>query len=160
MEDVSFYSTVAQVLPVFLLAAAIESGFLENLRPFDESIPRWVGIVDAVALPLGVVVIVAGELAALDVVIGGHVGKLEHLIVVWALLAGAFGVTTPILNKVTIATMASLNPYGVRWTNFAKLIGTVTIRVVIVALGALVMVALLETLGVDMPFVAQPLTTG
>ena len=86
--------------------------------------------------------------------------RIGYLGSIWALLAGAFGVTTPILNKVTIATMASLKPYGVRWTNFAETIGTVTIGVVIVALGALVMVALLETLGVDMPFVAQPLTAG
>jgi len=153
MNDVSFYNTVAQVLPVFLLAAAIESGFLKNLRPFAESTPRWLGIVDAVALPLGVVVIMAGELAALHVVIGGQAGKVEHLIVVWALLAGAFGVTTPILNHVTLATMASLKRYGVRWTNFAKKVGTATICVVIVALSALAMVALLETLGVDIPFV-------
>jgi hypothetical protein len=104
-EDVSFYETSAQVIPLLLLAAGLETGFLKNLRPFatPEERARHAPS-DAIMLPLAVVLVLAGEVAALHASLVGHSGWLGERLTGVALLIGFWGVFTPILNAV-IETM-------------------------------------------------------
>ena len=109
MSDVSFYETSAQVVPLLLLAAAVETRFLEDLRPFESRTERTRHAVsDAILLPLAVVILFAGEAAALHVSLVGTASWLEKRLTVVALLLGFWGLFTPILNQVIVTTMNAL----------------------------------------------------
>lgn len=145
MGDLSFYEAAAQVIPILLLALAVETRFLENLRPFavgSRRPTRRLLLQDAVLLPIAVVAMVAGELAALHVLLDGHASGLEQRLTVVALLVGAFGIATPILNLVTLATRRNLEDFGRRPAQFAEKFGGYTIRVIHVALIGLGVLAL------------------
>jgi hypothetical protein len=88
---VDFYGTMAQVIPVLLLALTWESGYLERLRKEDRSdypvfkkpVVRWWGLLAIVAALVGESVMV---LVLADVVGDGDVAKAFGLAGVAGLL--------------------------------------------------------------------------
>jgi hypothetical protein len=113
-EDVSFYETSAQVIPLLLLAAGLETSFLKNLRPFaGEEERRKHAWTDAIYLSLGVALIMAGEVAALRASLVGHAGWLAERLTGIALLVGFWGVFTPLLNEVMATTTSMLDEHDI-----------------------------------------------
>lgn len=87
---------------------------------------------------------IAGELAAVHVTFVGHANPAEQRLTALAVLAGVFGVATPILNTVIKITTASLNPFGDDYERFALRCGVLaitTVHFVLYALAAVVLVA-------------------
>jgi|tagenome__1003787_1003787.scaffolds.fasta_scaffold19601619_1 hypothetical protein len=112
MTDLTFYETSAQVIPLLLLAAGVETQWLQNLRPLEETVSRRKTRLEAVSLLVAALVVFAGELAALNVSLTGAPAELEKRLVILALLLGCFGVFTPILNSIIRATQPNLARYG------------------------------------------------
>lgn len=144
MSNLPFYEASAQVIPLLVLASAVETRFLENLRPDTSHKPRKFELVrDAFLLPLAVVVMIAGELAALHVTLVGRTTGVEQCLTALAVIAGAFGLATPILNTIIKTTTTSLEQYGDGYVTFARRCGTWTItgiHLVLLALAVLVVV--------------------
>jgi hypothetical protein len=108
MSDVSFYETSAQVIPLLLLAAVVETRFVDHLRPFEPP-TRRTAVSDAILLPLAGVVIFAGEVAALHASMAGTGSTFQKRLVAIALLLGLWGLLTPILNQIIAATTKTLD---------------------------------------------------
>jgi hypothetical protein len=136
-EDVSFYETSAQVIPVLLLATVLEARFLGNLRPFagpeerKKHAPR-----DAIMLPIAVALVLAGEAAALHASLVGDANGAAELLTGVALLVGFWGVFTPILNEVIQASNEMLDEHAItgRGRRAAKATGKWTSKAIHVAI--------------------------
>jgi hypothetical protein len=127
----AFYEAAAQVIPLLILAAAVETRFLQNLRPLAGRQPGKKELIsDAFLLPLAVLVMISGELAALHVTLVGEATGLEQRLTGLAILAGAFGVATPILNTIIATTTKNLEPYGEGCVKFARRTGVITMEAI------------------------------
>jgi hypothetical protein len=145
MGSLSFYETAAGVIPLLIVASAIETHFLENLRPAwaQRRAPTKVALLsDVVALPIAVIITISGEFAALHVLLVQSATGVEQRLTALAVLIGAFGVVTPILNMVIKTTTTSLAAYGETSRRFALRFGQTTMTAVHLALYALAVLVL------------------
>ena len=142
MADTAFYETSAQVIPLLLLAAGVETQWLPNLRPLHGGeTSRLKARLDAVVLPGAALLILAGELAALHTSLAWDPTALQQRLTLLALLLGCLGVFTPILNAVAQTTSKALEPYGE--SQLARRAGLAAIRMVqltVVVLSVLVII--------------------
>lgn len=86
MNELEFYGAAAQVIPLLFLVIVFEVRFWER-GSYRESGPSWVRWAARVVDVLVLLVIVAGEWAALHVLDTGHAGEWSRRLVLYALFA-------------------------------------------------------------------------
>jgi heme A synthase len=85
VDELEFYSTAAQVIPLLFLVIVFEVRFWER-GTYREADRRWVRLTARALDILVLLLIVAGEWAALRVLDTGTAGEWSHRLVVDALL--------------------------------------------------------------------------
>jgi|GEM_PF-4912423 len=84
--DLDFYSTAAQVIPVLLLAFALDVGHKHHNYPSADT-RNWLILGNFF---LGVVVLSLGEVAALKVLDAGRASDTDHALVIYAMGIGGY----------------------------------------------------------------------
>ena len=89
MNELEFYGAAAQVIPLLFLVIVFEVRFWER-DTYRESSPAWVRLAARGLDVLVLLVIVAGEWAALRILDTGNAGEWSRRLVLVALLAEGF----------------------------------------------------------------------
>ena len=89
MNELEFYGAAAQVIPLLFLVIVFEVRFWER-GTYRESSPAWVRLVARAVDVAVLLLIVAGEWAALHILDNGGAGEWSRRLVVLALLAEGF----------------------------------------------------------------------
>lgn len=92
--DQTFYAVAAQVLPVLFLVAAIEQRVGSNSFPKTFRAYVW----ELATIPLLIVSLVVGEVAALQALATDHSNHLIHLLTVLSLVLAGFSVIAEAMN--------------------------------------------------------------
>jgi hypothetical protein len=87
VTNLAFYEAAAQIIPVLFVVLVLEARFF---RPMTElfagvSFRQWWRVLDRVAITMGLVIITAGEVAALHVLDTGRPSGLAHEVTSYAL---------------------------------------------------------------------------
>ncbi len=98
-QDLGFYSTAAQVIPVLLLAFALDVRY--SGRNYTDNVGEWMALC---AFGSGVVVLALGEVVALKVLDAGQASATDHAIVVTALGLGGVLLLMEVLISRTTAS--------------------------------------------------------
>ena len=86
MNELEFYGAAAQVIPLLFLVIVFEVRFWER-GEYRESSPAWVRLVARAVDVAVLLLIVAGEWAALHILDNGNAGEWSRRLVLVALLA-------------------------------------------------------------------------
>jgi hypothetical protein len=89
VDELEFYGAAAQVIPLLFLVIVFEVRFWER-GTYRESSPAWVRLAARAVDVLVLLLIVAGEWAALRVLDTGNAGEWSRRLVLVALLAEGF----------------------------------------------------------------------